>query len=115
MTAIKGNAKSVKEHAGLIYFHIYGWKGEGWVAVSKDLFDRVYKESIVKKVYYRHNRDIERKIKRLERHIRILKKEKGQEHYIQQKENEIRALKAQIKKEMDVHDLAGRKVIFKIS
>ena len=114
MAILKGKITSAKEHAGLVWLHTSAKKAGGWVALSKGLFDSVYKKVLIKQLYSKHNRLIERKIHLLRREIKLLKKEEGREHAIKDKEEQIRNLESQIKRDLHLHDLIGKKIRLKI-
>jgi len=114
MPVLKGKVTSAKEQASLVWLHISGKAGAGWVAISQELFDNAYKEKLVRQLYYKYNRDIKRKIAKLERQIRILKKEKRGELGIKEREHQIHYLKSQTKKELHISDLEGKRVTLRM-
>lgn len=114
MVRLKAKIKSAKEHAGMVWFHVQHQNDIGWISVSEELFDKVFKKQIINELFSKHNREIERKIRRLNRHIRILKKEKGKEDDIRQKEYEIHSLRGKLEKELQMHHLKDKKVILKM-
>ena len=111
---LKGKVTSAKEHAGLVWLHISGWSGRGWVALSKNLFDNVYRKKLINQMYGKHNRSIQKKIKGLEREIKKLKKGEGKEYTIREREYQIHALKGQLKEELHMHDLERKKIFLRI-
>jgi len=64
-------------------------------------------------VYSKHNALIERKIKKLEHEKNILMKER-KEREARLRAHEIHALQGQLKKELHMHELQGRRIVFKI-
>ncbi len=114
MTVLKGKVTSAKEHAGLVWLHISSWSGKGWVALSKNLFDNVYKKRLINQIYGRHNRSIKTKINGLEREIKRLKKGEGKEYTIREKEYQIHVLRGQLKEEIHMHDLERKKIFLRI-
>ena len=114
MAIIRGNIKSAKEHEGMVWFHISSWSGIGWVSLSKNLFDKVYRKRLLKLLYSKHNRVIERNISRLEHEIKVLNKKAGSEHAVRQKEYQIHSLREKLKKELHLHDLEGKKIYLRL-
>ncbi len=114
MVVLKGKVTSAKEQGGLVWLHISGWAGSGWISLSKNLFVNVYTKRLIKQLYGKHNRIIEKRIKKLQYEIKLAKKEK-KEHAVMEREYHIHALKGQLKKELHMHDLIGKKIYLRIT
>ena len=115
MSILKGKITSAKEHGGHVWLHLSKWgAGSGWISISKIVFDNVFRDKIVKKVYAKYNRNVVRKIKKLQRQIKLLKKEKEKEYAIRDRENQIHALRSTIKKDLHMHDIVGKKIDLRI-
>jgi hypothetical protein len=114
MTSVKGRVTHVREHADTIWFYISSRVGHAWISISRTLFEHTYKKKLISRLYSKHNREVERKIKKLEREIKILKKEKRAEHTIKDREYQIHSLRGHIKKELHLKDLEGKRIVFKL-
>ena len=114
MAFVRGIVKSAKEHEGMVCLHISSRHGIGWLALSKEIFARAYQKRLIKQMYGKSNRRVERDIRRLEHEIKLLKKEKGKEHLAKQREYEIYSLKGKIKKELHMHDLEGKRIYLRM-
>jgi len=102
-----------KEEGGLVWFHFYSWYGRGWFSISKNVFERSMKKRLMKKLYKAGNKRIQKNINALEKEAKKLRKQ-GNEASAKSRECHIHALRLKIKKDLHVHDLAGKTIIFRI-
>ena len=110
---IRGKVHYVKEESGLIWFHIYSWYGRGWISINKDIFEKSMKKRLVELLYRADNRRIERNIRVLEREVKKLRKE-GKEAEAKSREYHIHSLRLKIKKDLNLHDLIGKKITLRL-
>jgi hypothetical protein len=105
MPEIKTEITHAKEEYGYIWLYVH----HRWIAIDKHIFEHYFKDRLVEELYGHENRRIEKEIYNNEREMKRLRHE-GKELEARSREYHIMHLKSQIKREVAVQDIAGKRI-----
>ena len=110
---IRGKVHYAKEEGCLIWFHIYSLHVRGWISIDKNIFEHGMKKRLIKELYRAENRRIEKAIRASEKKAARLMR-KGEHVEAKSIGYHIHALRLKIKKDIHLHDLIGKRIIFRL-
>lgn len=106
---ISGKIRSAHEEQGFIWLHADTKTGARWFCIEKKVFKNIIEPELLNG-FKKHNKKIKKEIIRLQARSKAAK----DPEYEKANDEKIRKLKEEIKEEILMHDLTGKKLDLKI-